>query len=230
MKKKCPVLACMLLAIGVSGGAFAQQRYDYLGQAGAGAAIYRAPEAVKHQFVNEGTQYAFSDEFVTGSVRYNNVTYNGVSLNLSANLDELHIMAPTSKIVLALDKRMVEHFTLGEKKFVAFMGDNAVDGLQDGYYQVLHEGGALLLKKHIKKVKVTKHEIKGIYREFEPLCRYYAVKDGIPYQLARKGDLIKLYAGKKKEIKEMLKRSNGIYSGKENREKLFAAIMEIADK
>lgn len=228
--KKYPVLVYLLLAMGAPGAAFAQQRYDYLEQAGVGAALYRAPEAAKYPYRYEGTQYAYSEEFVKGDVRYNNVTYKGVLLNLSASMDELHIMAPMGMIVLALDKRWVDHFTLGDREFVAAMGDNAVDGLQEGYYEVLHEGRALLLKKHIKKIKVTRHETKGIYREFESLNRYYAVKDGIPYPVVRKSDLIKLYAGKKREIKDMVRRGNGIYNGRDNRERLFTAIMEVVDK
>ena len=228
--KNCIIMASLFLSIAASSAVYAQQRLDYLGQAGVGAVLYRAPEAPKLPYGFEGTQYVYSEKFEEGTLRYNDVTYSGISLNLNANADELHIMVPTSMVVLELDKRWVEWFTMGEKKFIAAGGKNRFEGLQEGYYQILHNGEGMLLKKHIKRIKVTKHEVKGIYREFEPLERYYAVKDGVAFQVARKGDLMKLYAGQKRAVKEMLKKSGGTLNGKENRERLFTAIMKVVDK
>ena len=41
---------------------------------------------------------------------------------------------------------------------------------------------------------------------------------------------MKLYAGQKRAVKEMLKKSGGTLNGKENRERLFTAIMKVVDK
>ena len=204
-------------------------KYDYLGEAGLDAAIYRGPEAPKYPFLFEGTQYAYTDEFEVGTVVYNGVEFRGVHLNLSASSDELHLKILKSGIVIELEKRLVESFTIGERQFLALQGKDAVKGLAAGYYEVLHNGKSLLLKKNIKKVAVRKHEEKGIFRQFEIANRYYLVKDGVAGHVFMSGDIVKRFVEMKKELKAFVKKNKDKYHGSENRERFYMAIVDYAD-
>ena len=222
-------ISTVLLVVLCYVAGWSQEKYDYLGEAGLDAAIYRGPEAPKYQFLFEGTQYAYTDEFEEGTVLYNGVEYRGVHLNLSASSDELHLKVIKSGIVIELEKRLVEGFAIGERQFLALHGDKAVEGLAQGFYEVLYSGKNLLLKQNVKKIAVRKHEHKGIFRQFEPANRYYVVKDGVPGQVLRVGDVVKMFDENKKELKDFIKKNRDKYFGPENREKFFKAVIEAAD-
>ncbi|MBQ2132719.1 MAG: hypothetical protein II202_01380, partial [Bacteroidales bacterium] len=217
---KTAIAAILLVALGtVAGWSQEQVKYDYLGETGLDATIYRGPEAPKYQFLFEGTQYAYTDEFEEGTVLYNGVEYRGVNLNLSASSDELHLKVLKSGIVIELEKRLVEGFTIGERQYLALRGNNVVEGLAPGFYEVLHSGKSLLLKKNVKKIAVRKHEEKGIFRQFESADKYYVVKDGAYGQVLRVGDIVKMFDENKKELKGFIKNNRDRYFGSENREK-----------
>ncbi len=220
----------LFIALGYANFGLSQEKYDYTGQVGLNAAIFRGPEAEKYPFKVEGTQYAYSEEFGLGRVLYNNVEYGNLLLNLSINKDELHLKIKESGIVMELDKRLVEDFTIGERKFVKVGQESGIGGIPDGYYEVLYSKKDLLLKKSTKRINVRKHEGKGIYREYEKVDRYYAVKDGVAVQITKRGDFAKLYEERKKEIKDFIRETKDMYPGEENRERFFISIMGVADK
>lgn len=230
MSLKTSIATILLVALGtVAGMSQEQVKYDYLGEAGLDATIYRGPEAPKYPFLFEGTQYAYTDEFEVGTVLYNGVEYRGVHLNLSASSDELHLKVLKSGIVIELEKGLVEGFTIGERQYLALQGSNAVEGLAPGFYEVLHGGKSLLLKKNVKKIAVRKHDEKGIFRQFESANKYYVVKDGTSGQVLRVGDVVKMFEENKKELKAFVKKNRDRYFGSENREKFFKAVIGVAD-
>ncbi len=227
---KTAIAAILLVALGsVAGWSQDKGKYDYLGEAGLDASIYRGPEAPKFPFLFEGSQYAYTNEFEEGTVLYNGVEYRGVHLNLSASSDELHLKVLKSGIVIELEKRLVGGFAIGEREYLSLQGDNAVDGLAPGFYEVLHSGRSLLLKKNVKKIAVRKHEEKGIFRQFESANKYYVVKDGTSGQVLRVGDIVKMFDENKKELKGFVKKNRDRYFGSENREKFFKAVIGAAD-
>ena len=227
---KAAIAAILLVALcSVAGWSQEQVKYDYLGEAGLDAAIYRGPEAPKYQFLFEGTQYAYTDEFEEGTVLYNGIEFRGVHLNLSASTDELHLKILKSGIVIELEKRLVESFTIGERNYLALQGENRIDGLAAGYYEVLHSGNSMLLKKNVKKIAVRKHDEKGIYRQFEEANKYYVVRDGVKRNVLGVGDIVKMFDENKKELKGFVKKNRDRYFGSENREKFFKAVIGAAD-
>lgn len=210
---------------------YSQEKYDYLQEAGLNAAIFRGPEVVKYQFRYQGTPYAYTETFYAGSIVYNGVKYEGVELNLNAHRDELHLRIPSSGIVLELDKTITGNFTIGRHIFVNLMGDDAVAGLQQGYYQVLYRGNDTLLKKNIR----TFHERlqtsgKGVFRYFDKSDKYYLLKDGEVFPITWNKDIARAYKENKKEIKAFIKRNKVKFMDMEEKDPAFVAIMEFADK
>lgn len=216
-----------ILAFSLMASACCHAQAGYLSKAGLDAAIFRGPEAQKYSFPYEGTQYAYSEEFLEGSVVYNGVEYSGLLLNLSAGMDELHLKIRESGVVMVLDSRLVGEYAIGGRRFVCLHGGDVAGGLPKGHYEVLFSGeGDMLLKKNIKRINVRKQDVKGIYREFESVCRYYVVKDGVPYQVQRRGDFEDIFDEKRKSIREFVKGNRDLYPGNGNKERFFTAIME----
>ena len=230
MKKLFPVLLCGLF-LAHSGFLYSQEKYDYLQAAGLNAAIFRGPEAVKYQFKYQGTPYAYTEAFSLGSLVYNGVKYEGVELNLNAHKDELHLKITSSGIVLELDKNIVGEFAIGKRQFVALVGENAVEGLPHGYYQLLYKGSDILLKKNIR----TFHERlqtsgDGVFRYFDQSNKYFLIKDGKVYPIGRNKDFAKVYKESKKEIKGFIRHNRMKFLDMDDKDLAFVAIMEFADK
>ena len=230
MKKLFLVLLCGLF-LAHSGFLYSQEKYDYLQAAGLNAAIFRGPEAVKYQFKYQGTPYAYTETFSMGSLVYNGVKYDGVELNLNAHRDELHLKITSSGIVLELDKNIVGDFVIGRRQFVTLVGENAVEGLPQGYYQVLYKGGDMLLKKNIR----TFHERlqtsgSGVFRYFDQSNKYYLLKDGKVYPVSRNKDFAKVYKEEKKAIKGFIRHNRMKFMEMEEKDPAFVEIMAFADK
>ena len=210
---------------------YSQEKYDYLQEAGLNAAIFRGPEVVKYQFRYQGTPYAYTETFYAGSIVYNGVKYEGVELNLNAHKDELHLKITSSGTVLELDKDIVGEFVIGRRQFVTLVGENAVEGLPQGYYQVLYKGGDILLKKNIR----TFHERlqtsgNGVFRYFDQSNKYYLLKDGQVYPISRNKDFAKVYKGEKKAIKGFVRHNKMRFMEMEDKDPAFVEIMAFADK
>ena len=166
-----------------------------------------------------------------GSLVYNGVKYNGVELNLNAHRDELHLKITSSGTVLELDRNIVGEFVIGRRQFLTLVGKNAVDGLSQGYYQVLYKGGDTLLKKNIR----TFHERlqtsgNGVFRYFDQSDKYYLLKDGKVYPIARNKDFAKAYKEDRKAIKGFIRHNRVKFMDMEGKDPAFVAIMEFADK
>lgn len=196
------------------------------------AAVYRGPEAVKYPFRYEGTPYAYSENFLSGTLVYNGVLYKGLLLNLNAHRDELHLKMPLSGIVIELDRKLVGDFSFGSRNYVAFVGESAFDGLQEGFFQMLYKGKDMLVKKNGKSF----HERlqsggndKGVFRFFDPADKYYVIKGGIPVQISRMKDFAKVYKEEKKVIKGFIRKNRVRFIDMKDKDLVFLSIMEFAD-
>lgn len=230
MRKIFLFVACAVLSAHVS-VLSAQQKYDYVGQTGLNAAIFRGPEAVKYPFMYQGTPYIYSEMFSQGSLVYNGVKYEGVELNLNAHRGELHLRIPTSGIVLELDKELVEGFVIGTHRFEMFAGARATDGLPQGFYELLYTGSDTLIKKN-RKVYTERLQTsaKGFFRHFEPASQYYLIKDGKVFQISWNRDFAGVYRENKKAIKSFIRRNRGRFADDEQRDRAFIATLEFINK
>ncbi len=209
---------------------YSQQQYDYVQQAGLNAAIFRGPEAVKYKFIYQGTPYAYSENFAKGTVVYNGVRYNGVELNLNAHKDELHLRIPSSGIVLELDRTLVGEFSIGRRNFVTLLGEDVPQGLVAGYYEVLYNGKDVLLKKNVRMLyERLQTSGKGVFRHFDPVNRFYVVRDGSAMQISRNKDFAKIYKVEKKSIKTFIKKNKLRFVDMEEKDPAFVEIMQFID-
>lgn len=214
-------LFCLMAA-----GAFAQQKYDHISSVGLNAPIYRSEVAQKYSFDMEGTVYAYSEEFEPGRVVYNGKEYFGVLLNLNSHRDELQLKVRDGNVNLSLKKVLVSEFTIGNRNFVKAGGEWSVKGLKEGYYEVLHNGGYKLVKKHWKNVTEKSDMITGeIKKKFSSRSRCYLVMGEKVYSVRDAKSLSSHFKENKVEIKEYMKTYKGFPE-----DEIMRGIMEIADK
>lgn len=220
-----------LLALLFSSGLCAQQPDSFLEEAGINAAIFRGAEAEKYNFKYQETPYAYSETFLLGTLKYNDVEYVGLLLNVNSHKDELHLKVEQLGKVLELDKRLVEKFTIGNRKFELFMGETAVEGLEDGFYEILYRGHDMLVKKNVRKYneRLQASGDKGAFRFFDAMNRYYVIKGGTPVKITRMKDIAKVYKEEKKAVKAFIRKNKVRFIDMDNQDMAFMEIMAFVD-
>ena len=169
------------------------------------APIFRGELAEKYIYPITGCVYAYSDEFETGDVMFNGKQYSGLQLNLNAHRDELQLMGVGGECI-ALRNTLVGDFNIGERNYTSLYGTNSIEGLAEGYYQVLYKGEELLLKKIYKNVSEQANFITGaITKVFTTKYRYYLVKEGMVYKVKDEKSLVKFDKEDKGKIRSFIK-------------------------
>ena len=189
--------------------------------------VFRGELAEKYNYPIDGTVYTYSDKFEEGQVMFNGKLYTGLMMNLNAHRDELQVAIGSTGERMALRRELVGDFTIGERKYTFLCGERAVKGLQQGYYQVLHRGDDMLLKRIHKTVS---DRIESFTRQtvkvFTTKHRYYLVKDGKVYTIKNERGLAKFYRQDKDRIKDYVKRNRGM---RVERDDLLQGIMELME-
>lgn len=206
---------------------FSQKESDYgtyADAAGSYINLYRGAAPVKYNFLHLGTYYAYTDTFEKGEVKYNGRIYSDVYLNLNSHVDELYVKIPSSGREVVLNKSLVEHFTMGESKFV---------NISNAYYELLYDGNAKLYKKirkvYSEKIASSVNPVTGsrLEKRFDLQENYILKKDGQDFKIVRKSSLLAQYPQKRGEINRKLREEEHL--GREDKSKLFARILSIAE-
>ena len=227
-----------LILLCIAGQAFGQV-YDCIAVARMDNAIFRGELTEKYQYKINGTAYAYSDEFKQGNIMFNGKLYMGVFLNLNSHRDELQLKASESGIKagnadsgmddginIALKKELVGDFSIGDRNYTSLYGEYAVNGLKEGYYEVLYRrGNNMLVKRHYKNVSEKTDAISGKMETiFKSKHKYYLVADGRVKSVKNEKNLAKICRGKS-ELKEFLKLNKG-----KDTEELMKGVMLIIEK
>ena len=217
----------MLMTILPAEHLFAQKESDYgtySQVAGNFMNLYRGAAPVKYKFLHLGTFYAYSENFQKGEVKYNGRIYTDVELNLNSHMDELYVRIPFSGREVVLNKSLVDHFTIGERKFI---------NLNNAYYELLYDGKARLVKKirkaYSEKIASSVNPVTGsrLEKSFELQETYILFKDGVEIKIPRKSSLISLYGTKRSEIKRKL-REERVF-GRDDKAFVYSRILSIAE-
>ena len=209
----------LVLALGFAGTAGAQ---DF------NTPIFRGELAEKYNFKIEGTVYAYSDEFEDGDVVFNGKLYSDLKLNLNSHINELQVAIGSTGENMALRRELVGDFNIGKRRYTSLYGERNVKGLQQGYYQVLHRGKDMLLKRIYKKVSertetITRQQVKI----FTTKHKYFLVKDGKVYTVKNETGLAKFYKHQKAQIKKYVKSKR---TARVERDYLMQGVMELMEE
>lgn len=191
----------------------------YLENVQGNSLLYRGRIEKHYSFKYKGTYFVYQEEYVAGDVYYNKKLYTGVLLNLNAETDELSVRLTSSHLPVSLDKSLVEHFTLGEKRFVNVRG---------GYYEILVEGDVPLMKKTTKEYRenlVSSGQDSKIEKVYDSVLEYYLVKGEEWIRVTGKGTFTKLFRENKKDINEVFRSAPRIV--RDDKDMLYKRVMEV---
>jgi hypothetical protein len=176
--------------------------------------------------INSGHAYFLVDSLLDGSVSYDGVNIGGLKLMYDESLDEL-VAHDISKIYMVqLVKQKVDSFSIDGHRFVQLRRDASFISQPDpGFYEVLHEGRLVALKKEIKRI-AEKTGTGSFERSFETRSAYYILDGKRYYQVNNQRDLIAVL-GNKKELRLYIRENNLSY--KRNPDELVASVIAYAE-
>ena len=215
----------------------AQEYGSFMEEAGLSSVLYRGRVALRYPFAFNGTVYWSGPEFKTGSLVFNSKRYEGVLLNVNANLHEVQVRWSASSPAVALSPSMVESLSFDSMVFEN-MYSNPVPGIPQGYYQLLYKG-----RNHTLYKRVDRNYSDGIdavdrflyehpdanpkvRRIFEPKYSFYIVTDG-------KGTLVKGAAALRRYFKPLKSRFRAfLFDGNFNKDDdaMYVGVLQIVDE
>ncbi len=161
----------------------------------------------RNLFTNvKGNQFLFSKDYLPGSVTINGKSYKNLNINYDIYNDE--ITTPKNNgAILQLNKEMIDSFSLVFEFKTYLFKNTQADGLAGlkGFVNVLYEGKSALYVKYKKEIDLLAVDDK--YDLFFQTYRIYFLKKGIAYKITGKGDLFRVMAEDKTQIKNFIKKN-----------------------
>ena len=151
-------------------------------------------------------QFHFTSEFQSGSVTISERTFSNVKIRYDVYNDEIMTLL-ASGVILQLNKEMVDSFAisyLGKTYYFNKIEGDSVKGL-NGYVNVLCKGKSDLYVKYKKEIELLAVENK--YDKFFETHRIYITKDGYPYYIKGRRDLLKLMEDHREQVKTYIKQN-----------------------
>jgi hypothetical protein len=182
--------------------------------------LYNGGDYLDYRPLKDEHPYYISEDWITGSVQYNNEQYDDVSLLYNIHTDDIITEQPSSAIMIKLIRDKVQSFSIEGHQFVMIKDSK---DLSTGFYDQLCSGKVNLYAKRIKDFQET---ISGaeLQRIFTEKNRYYLYKDGHYYSIKSKKSILTVLGDRKKELNQFI-RQNHIHV-RQNREAAFIKLTE----
>ena len=227
MNRKRILIPVVFFALYCSAAVAQVSDYDhYMKSVDENALLFRGKIDNKTFFKCKGTSFAYQNEFTLGEVFFNEKLYKNVLINLNSQSDELYVKKDSEKLSIILEKDLVDYFNLEGRKFINLKGK--VNGISPGFYEVVYEDSAMLLKK-IKKIyreelEAGVNDAASIVKSYDPEIRYFLYKDSAYYPIKGKTTFTSHYKEKKKEINKIF--SHASVAEKRDKDLLYRHVME----
>ena len=153
----------------------------------------------------------FINDWVSGTVVYEDILYTGVKLKYDQYKDELVLLHPNGLPVILFTPR-VSSFSLMNREFVNLeYGQLPVKGSEKGYYEILVKGNISLLAKRRKQIDELV-QTTGVNKTFLAKSDYVAIKQGQLYKIRKESNLLDLAPEKKQGAKNILRQNEINYN------------------
>jgi len=172
--------------------------------------LYRGVQYIKYtDKLKEGHPYFEDNRMQKGTVLYNGVLYEDLSLIYDLVKDLLVISDPYNTNLVALISGQVDRFTLGSHLFIRLSDSIHPSAPHNGFYEELYSGRTTLLKKEIKTIGKEESMEDGIQKRIVSATSWYLKKGGVYYDAGTKKNLLNALKDRKKEAKKFI-RDNGL--------------------
>lgn len=187
--------------------ALTNTRSVYLKSFGDQSALYNGSNGDYLFRFDKGYPYFYSIVPGIGSVIYDGISYDSVTMSYDEVKDALVINKGVKRLQLSSEK--IESFRFFNSDFIKIDKDSFSDNLiKSGFYNVLYKGKIWLLKKQIK---IVTEDLKTsqVLHMIDELDYYYIKKDEKFQLVTSKKNLLKIFSDRKKEIQQFI-RANGL--------------------
>ena len=137
--------------------------------------------------------YLFSDDWINGTVLYDDNFYENVPIQYDIQNDEVIIEYYNGIRSIKLTKLKVARFTLEQHQFVLIQDPQVTPG----FYEILYDGNTKVFARYSKALQET---ISGreIQRDFKEKIRYYLLEAGNYHSISSKKSLLAVFQTRKK--------------------------------
>ncbi len=185
--------------------AISSAKASYMKSIGANSSIYNGVVFERYWNTVGGHPFFMSDQFLKGSLQYENGQYENILLQYDMHLDKLIARTYTNDVNLQLVSEKIQSFTIGSHQFVRIVADSTKPAaVRTGFYERLYESmqHTILVKRDLRIVRSFKADEKtDRFLEYDD---YYIFKDGNYYPVNTQGKLLAFFATDKSEIRKFL--------------------------
>jgi hypothetical protein len=186
------------------------------------SALYNGMLYPGYAFVfKSGSPFFDSSRSETGSVFYYDTWYQNLQL-IYDNLEDVVIINDTGYFI-QLNNKNLDEFTLGTHHFMRLEVNDKSNNAYAGFYEILYNGNIRVLKKTIKKIVDDLSGESVVEKSINQSDYYYIKTESSLYFVKNKKDIMGIFADRKKEIQDFIKKNNLNF-----RENKGNAFMEIA--
>jgi hypothetical protein len=216
----------------LSGGASAQSQQEdsifyqaalshtisvYYSQLGDQSQLYNGSLYPGYDFkFREGSPYFLTDKFTGGSVVYDGILFDSLSL-LYDDLKRV-LVSKSDGFVLQFVSERISEFTVSGHHFVRLKADSTNQGLSEtGFYEILYPGRSRVLKETFKKTREVPSIYEGLLHYVDETTDYF-IRTANGYKPANsKGEILQVFKDHKKEVQQYMKKNKLKFrSDKEN--------------
>jgi hypothetical protein len=180
----------------------------YKNQLGDQSSLFNGSRYSTNGFIfRTGSPYFLTDSFSRGSVMYDGILFDSLSL-LYEDLREL-LISKNDNYLLQLVNQRISSFTISDHSFIRLTADSSNSGIpKTGFYEVLYNGRSQVLKKTYKTIIEEPSAYENtVIRHIDVGYNYY-IKIGNVYKRVKSdGELIDLLMGHQKEIQKFIKKN-----------------------
>ena len=171
--------------------------------------LYNGLEYVPFGYqIKNGDPFWLSSKFNTGSVTYDGVLYENVSLLYDLVKQVVIVNQPIYYYNVQLISEKVSSFSLLGHNFIRLEEDSAGKSpIRTGFYDVLYHGRINLLKRIDRKINEELTTSEGIIRTIDERINYFIQQNSQFYTVNSKGELLDILNNRKKELNQFIKKN-----------------------
>jgi hypothetical protein len=179
------------------------------------AHLYNGSEHKTYQSVNDEHPYFISDDWVIGSIIYDNELNENVGMMYDIRNDKVVIENYFSNNRIELVSKKISEFTMHGHTFVVLKSDSTKQ-IQEGFYDQLYNGN---LKVYVRRTKQYQERIESniLIPSFEEKNKYFLFKEGKYFQVNSKASVLDVLSDKKKMLKQHLSKSRIRYKAEKEK-------------
>ena len=175
--------------------------------------LYNGIEYIDYaRTLQEGTPFFDPVPFGSGSVVYNNMLYENVSIAFDIVKEVVAIYDAAHHYKLILTSKGISRFTTSGHSFIHLTKDSAAaKDMSEGFYEILYDGETKVLKRQTRSVQ-ERLSANGLSEKYIlGSSNYFVLKDNVYHGVNNKSALLSLLQNKK-ELPRWMKKNKLSFS------------------